>query len=295
MDNYLIVANPRAGRRNSNPAIKKIRSFFDRKGLQYELQLTTKARNAKIVVEEHFTPYFTHVIMAGGDGTINEGLNGLPDFDRPFGVIPCGSGNDFAKYIDIGHHLEDHLETVISNQILEVDVGLCNDRRFVNGVGLGFDGQIVYNMENSNTWIHGHAAYYYHVIRILGSYKERRLRLVIDGKQYVEDILILIMGNGSTFGGGFKLAPQADITDGLLSICIVRKVAPLMRFFYINRMKSGTHATVPGVEFMKAREVYIEEADIMGQIDGELTDPLPLHLRMAKEKLKVLACGVTMP
>ena len=286
--NILLVINPAAGRCHKAACVDSIPSFFNRAGVSFRLVVTRKDYRADAVVREEFTSEFTHLIVGGGDGTINDAINGLKDFHRPVGFIPMGSGNDFIKNLRLGNTLEDHLQTALNGTERTIDLGKSNDRYFVNGIGAGFDGQIVLNMTKNKSWFRGHAAYMYHVVRILGGYRERKVSYSIDGKPYENNLLLIIAGNGTTFGGGFKLVPEAAIADGKLHLCVIKRVHPIRRFMALKKLEKGTHGSIPGVEFYAADELIIHEGDIHGQIDGEYAGSPPFRIRLSKNKLIIM-------
>ena len=153
---------------------------------------------------------------------------------------------------------------------------------------MGFDGQIVKNMLTSNSRFKGHAAYYTEVIRILGTFRERKLDYEMDGISHSDSILLIIAGNGTTFGGGFKLVPDARVNDGFVSVCVIRKIHPVKRFLYLNRLKKGKHGRINGVSFHKVKNLKILQGNIPGQVDGEYCGYPPFNISIAESRLKVL-------
>ena len=284
MNRYLVTVNPFSGKRNNSRKIKAIRKFFDDSGVEFEILETTEEVRMDELARKHFNDTFTHLIIAGGDGSINESINGLPDFTRPYGIIPMGRGNDFVKNFS----LSNDWNYLLGEKVRDVDVGICNDRKFLNGIGAGFDGQIIVNMAKSNTWFKGHAAYYYHVIKILSSYRERKIRFRLDAEEHEAHIILIIAANGTTFGGGFKLAPEATVDDGLLDVCIVKSLSPFKRFLHLSKLKNGSHLKMDPVEYKQVRSLEVDGSDIHGQIDGEYFGTPPYKISILPEKLKLL-------
>ncbi|MDH5605133.1 MAG: acylglycerol kinase family protein, partial [Cyclobacteriaceae bacterium] len=120
--NILLVINPAAGRCHKAACVDKIPSFFKKAGVPFRLVVTRKDYRADAVVREEFTNDFTQLIVGGGDGTINDAINGLKDFHRPVGFIPMGSGNDFIKNLHLGNTLEDHLQTALNGTERVIDL-----------------------------------------------------------------------------------------------------------------------------------------------------------------------------
>ncbi len=231
---------------------------------------------------------FSDVIIIGGDGTINEAVNGLA-YDIPVSIIPAGTGNDFTKNITLGKTQEEVFQTAVDGKVTRTDLGKCNERLFLNGVGIGFDGQIVEDMASKRVpLLKGHAAYYYHVLRILGSYKVKPFDFDVDGKPLKKDLILLTIGNGTTFGGGFKLMPEAKIDDGLLEVCEIGDLSPWKRFLNIHRLSNGSHGDLKMVEFHRAKNVRIEASELLyAHIDGERLGQPPFNIEIQPEFLQL--------
>lgn len=281
MRNFLILTNPN---KSLHKVINKTCSFL--KGCELPFTICDKLGNQSL---EHFT----EIIMVGGDGTLNYAINQLSTFNLPIGIIPAGSGNDYVKSLNIGNTLEEQIETAINGQIKEVDIGQCNDRLFLNGFGLGFDGQIAKSFEENRTFLKGHAAYYYHAIKTLAGFQPQFLKFSIDGKNYEHKMLLLTIGKGTTFGGGFKLTPHADLEGGQFAISIIHDLKPLKRFLNIHRLQQGSHHELPEVEFLKGREILIDpQPDLTAHIDGELIGSPPFEVRVLPGKLRIKVCQI---
>ena len=286
--NFFVVANRYAGKSKIERLAKEFASFLQSQSISFSLFDTDEDKNATITVSKHLDDTFTDLVIIGGDGTINEVVNGLR-VDIPVSIIAGGTGNDFVKNIDIGKSDQQQFETALNGNIQSIDIGQCNDRMFVNGVGIGFDGQIVQDMIAKRVpLLTGHAAYYYHVLRILGSYRERPFKFQVDSENYENDLILLTIGNGTTFGGGFKLMPKAKVDDGLLEVCEIGKLSPVRRFLNIHRLSNGSHGELNMVNFYQAKSVNIEEnALLYAHIDGEWMGQPPFNIKVLPKALRL--------
>lgn len=288
MRKILLIANPKAGKNRAAIIAKKAVQFFQENHLSCELVETTMDQNAQKVVERHLTDAHTDLVVIGGDGTVNEAVNGMGTHQTTLSVLSSGTGNDFIKNIDIGRTLAQQLDTIRNGRTIEIDLGLCNDRKFLNGVGVGFDGQIVTDMLHKKTWLSGHAAYYYHVLRILASYKERTFDFSLDGIQSRKDMILMTIGNGTTFGGGFKLTPDAVLNDGLLDVCLIGPLSAARRFLNVPSLSNGTHVKLKEIDVVKVQNLEIAENPLLeGHIDGEYLGQPPFSIRVLPNALKV--------
>lgn len=281
-----IVWNPASGGKGKKIVNDFVHFLAD--SHPFEVHDTRETKEATTLLEEKLDQSFTDLVIIGGDGTINEAVNGLKH-DIPVSVIPAGTGNDFIKNISIGKSLEEHFDVAVNGKIGRIDLGQCNDRLFVNGVGIGFDGQIVEDMASKRVpLLSGHAAYYYHVLRILGGYKEKPFAYSIGEEKIQKDLILLTIGNGTTFGGGFKLMPEAKLDDGLLEVCEIGKLSGLMRFLNIHRLSNGSHGKLKAVNFYRTSEVKVDKNPLLfAHIDGERMGQPPYHIKVLPEKLQI--------
>ncbi|CAN0319968.1 unnamed protein product, partial [Chrysoparadoxa australica] len=180
--------------------MRELVDYAGSKQYDYDVFLTTKSRNATKAVKENFEEEHTDLVILGGDGTINEAINGLT-FDRPVGIVPCGSANDFCKNISLGKTIEEQIQTAISGKKREIDLGWCNGRKFINGIGIGFDGQIVAEILHSRRNLKGPIKYYFHVLRILSSYRSKMTSYHFNQVSEEKNLLLLTIANGTVFGG----------------------------------------------------------------------------------------------
>lgn len=282
-----VVGNKHAGKKRTGKILNELANFLNSRAITFEIFDTTiDANAAKTLVR--LDQSYTDLIIIGGDGTLNEAVNGL-SLDIPVGIIPAGTGNDFIKNVEIGKTRKEQFDTAINGQIKRIDLGKCNDRIFLNGVGIGFDGQIVEDMFSKRVPIlTGHAAYYYHVLRILGGYRPKPFNYKIDEEQFSKELILLTIGNGTTFGGGFKLMPDAKIDDGLLETCAIGDLSPLKRFLNIHRLSNGSHVKLPMVEMQQAKLIHFEKNDLLfAHIDGERMGQPPFDIKIMPQALQL--------
>ncbi len=270
-----------------------VKDHLESAGFELVLHETLPTGNTIKKVSDLLDPSYSDLLVMGGDGTLNEAVNGLK-FDIPVSIIPGGSGNDFVKNIDIGKTLGDQIENIIHGDLHRIDLGEANQRKFLNGVGVGFDGQIVEDMLHTEVpLLYGHAKYYYHVLRILASYQPRSFSLEVDGDKIRRDLILLTIGNGTTFGGGFKLTPNAKLNDGQFEICTVGKISALKRFMNILRLKNGSHIVLREVKNFNCRSIMIQgNESLYCHIDGEPFGNPPLDIKILPGALSIRANSI---
>ncbi len=216
------------------------------------------------------------VIAAGGDGTINEVLNGLIGGNCILGVIPIGSGNDFVRMLNMPRDYEKAIGIIQQQNIMRIDVGKVNERYFLNGLGIGFDAYVVIESQKVK-WLRGFVMYLFAILKTLTHYHNMRIHLEINGRQEERDIFMLTIGNGKSLGGGFFLTPRAKLDDGMFDICIFRALSRLEVLKNLPKALNGKHLSLHQVEYLQAQQISVSSPDWLPMhIDGEL---LPTNIQ----------------
>lgn len=278
--NYFIILNPVAGDGRYRDKLLRIKQEFNQRKIPFSVFDTNHQTGATDVVRDNFDDrIYSDLLILGGDGTINETLNGLKHKDIPISVISLGTGNDTIKHIHKKYDFESQLNIVFDGNLIPVDAGTCNGRIFLNGVGIGFDGKVVEIMEQEGKSCKGHLSYLSVVLRILLTYSEKPIIAEIGGKIFRENILLMTIAKGKSFGGGFLINPFAQNDDGLLDICLFKKTPLWMRVLYLPKMKNGGHRKLSVVEFHKATQVKIDfNPDLVAHMDGEFIGHPPFDI-----------------
>lgn len=286
---FFVVLNPYSGKGKSQVIWKLLKKRLDDLGFYHALFLTPQSENLHEFIEENLFTDTTDVVVIGGDGTINATLQVIYDKEVVLHVLPAGTGNDFAKTVDIGHGPHEQIETIINGKVRLIDIGDCNGRKFINGVGVGFDGQVVFDNANKKSLLTGHAKYYSHVLRILGSYRSRPVTIELDDQKIMGRFLIVAIHNGTTFGGGFKLNPSSRIDDGYLNICAISRMPAWKRFLNIPKLSFGKHGTLREVKFYQAERIKIHrcQKSFKAHMDGEYFGEPPFEIRVIPSALRV--------
>ena len=212
---------------------------------------------------------FSEAWIIGGDGTLNFFINQYPTFHLPMTIFKSGSGNDFswALYGDVS--LEQQMEKVLNGSVHKVDAGICNDRLFINGVGIGFDGAIVKELQGKKKQA-GKTSYFLAVLKNILNYKESECCININDHTIKEDLFMVSVANGQRYGGGFKVAPNASVRDGLLDANIIGKIAPVKRLLYLPLIEKGEHLHLPFIQQHTCTEISITcQHSLPAHADGE--------------------------
>ena len=224
------------------------------------------------------------IVAVGGDGTVHEVANGLlrdaPDAGARhavplLGVVPIGTGNDFAKLVGVYRHSPERaVRRLVTGRPAALDVGRALGEYFVNSMGFGFGPEVV-RVRNGMPGLTGFLSYLVPVFHAFASFRPPRFE--VRASRFAEQgyMMMVEVCNGTTAGGSYKFAPDADPGDGRLDVCLVRRVS-LPRFLLaVPRVMRGTHTTMREVAVFQAREVTIRSLDapLVLHFDGELREP----------------------
>jgi diacylglycerol kinase (ATP) len=224
------------------------------------------------------------VVAVGGDGTVHEVANGLlreaDDVGARravplLGVVPIGSGNDFAKLVGVYRHSPERaVRRLVTARPAAFDVGRALGEYFVNSMGFGFGPEVV-RVRNGMPGLTGFLSYLLPVLHAFASFQPPRFEVRAPGFAETGYLMMVEVCNGTTAGGSYRFAPRADPGDGRLDVCLVRRVS-LPRFLLaVPRVMRGTHATMREVALFQTREVTIRSLDspLLLHFDGELRQP----------------------
>lgn len=214
---------------------------------------------------------FTDLVIMGGDGTLNYTVNHFGQISIPIGIIRCGTGNDFSDMLFDKHTVQNQelFHAALFASPKPVDAGMCNGKIFMNGAGIGFDGWVVKRSLGKQLFS-GIAAYYSTVISLLFFYRENSIRLTIDGITQETKLFMLSAANGKTYGGGFRVAPHADLCDGLLEVITVNKISLFKRLRYLPVIEKGRHLSLPFIQYKRAKQITLtSHTPLQAHLDGE--------------------------
>ena len=233
-----------------------------------EMRLTQSPGHATVLAQEAAAQQFHAVVAIGGDGTINETARALVGTSTILGVIPKGSGNGFAREIGMMHPIEEALVLLQRARALPCDVGIANGELFLNLAGVGIEAAIAWQFKDYGK--RGKLPYFLIGAKTVFSYRPPELDVVFDGQQKKCQPLTLVFANGKQYGSNFKIAPQANLQDGLLDMVAVQnvskwKLALAAPYFFTDRQKPFHITNTQQVK----RAVITRNGEILYHIDGE--------------------------
>jgi len=307
MSGYKVIVNPISGRGAGEQAIPVIEQLLRDYGLDFDIVRTERPWHAVDLAQKAVLDGYEVVVAVGGDGTVNEVLNGLMIAKQDglggaaLGVLGVGRGNDFAFGMGVPLDLGEACRMLARGQRRKVDVGRVigglypEGRYFGNGVGIGFDAVVGFEASKM-TRLHGFSSYVVAAFKtIFLYYPAPRLRIEYDGQTIVQSSLLISIMNGRRMGGTFMMTPHSETDDGLLDLCIGNGVARLGIPALILRFMKGTQATHHAITTGRTQRVVISavEGVLPAHADGETlcTEGQQLTIELLPRQLEVI-CGL---
>jgi diacylglycerol kinase (ATP) len=233
------------------------------------------------------------LVALGGDGMVNLALQSVAGTDTPLGIIPAGTGNDLAAHLGLPQ--KDPLaaaDVVVAGNVVRVDAVRAGDKWFGCILGAGFD-SACNERANRLRWPHGNARYVVSLLATLPTFKPVRLSMRLDGEPWEIDAMLVAVANARSYGGGMRIAADADIADGLLDVVVVGAMSKMSLLKAFPRVYKGTHLSDPRVSVRRARVVVVESPGVVAYADGERFGELPVTCESVPGALRALVPPAT--
>jgi len=290
----LLVYNPFAGHGRAQKILPEVEAYFQEKGIQFDLRTTDYHEHGIQIVAEADLNHYDGVVAAGGDGTLYEVINGYYRNESqkkiPLGILPVGTGNAFARDLDLHNtHWKDAIDIIALQKLRKVDVGQFTthgeSHYFLNILGLGFVadvGEIAHKLK-----VFGNFSYTLGVLQktiFLNSYP---LTITIDGEKYERDNIFVEISN-TRWTSNFLMAPSAEIDDGYLDVTLLGKLSRVKLLKAFPKIFTGEHIYIDEVETFKAKEITVETGiPKVLTPDGELMGITPIEVKCLHKAIEV--------
>jgi YegS/Rv2252/BmrU family lipid kinase len=253
------------------------------------VRLTTEAGDARRIAAEAVQEGVEVIIAAGGDGTLNEVVNGIGSEPVSLGILPVGTMNVFATELGIPHgNLERAWGVIEAGKTVMVDQPIANETRFLQLAGVGLDAEVVRKTTADSKKALGPLSYLLTLVQV-AAHKPARVVLESEGGHKREGSFVLI-GNGRLYGGPFPVFKRASLYDGLLDVLVFQNQSHWDVVRYFQAIAFGTHPELPDVEYFQTSRLQITSAgDIPVELDGEVAGVLPCSFSLESQKLRVIA------
>jgi len=289
-----LIANPIAGRGRGRKALLAAEEALCRQGLQFATEITSKPLEAMEIARQAAEEGCKLVVAMGGDGTSHEVANGLlssGNSEVSLGIIPIGTGNDFASMFDTPTDLEAVARRLREGKTRPIDIGRVGDRYFVNVLGIGFSALAAVESLKIQHLLSGLPLYLVAVLMTLREYEIPHITVEFDGQRLSMPMTMVEVANGKWEGGGFFIAPDAENDDGLFDICLARGLGRLGILRLLPEVIKGTHVDKEPVTMARAKRVIVDSPDPLPvHADGEIiyTDAHHLEIEIIPRRLRVI-------
>lgn len=229
------------------------------------------------------------LVVCGGDGMVHLGAQAVAGTGVPLGIIPAGTGNDVARYLDLPRtDPAAAADRVIAHQLRTIDLARSGSHVFVTVLAAGFDA-VVNERANQMTWPRGQMRYNLATVAELRTFSPLPYVLDLDGETVQTEAMLVAVGNGPSFGGGLRITEGASLDDGLLDVVVIGPMSKLELVRTYPKLFKGTHVTHPKFSRHRVRRVTVAAPGITAYADGERFGPLPMTVEADPGALTVIA------
>lgn len=304
---WIAIVNPNAGAGKCSKDWPEINNLLEKYQVMFEPVFTERRYHAMVLSRKMIRKGYRRIIVVGGDGTMNEVINGLfaqKDLittDITLGMIPVGTGNDWARMFGISFHYEDAIKTLIKGKTFIQDAGRVifnrSDRQvgryFINIAGLGFDALVT--RKSNNLKERGKSSkllYFWNIFTSLFGYKHFHASVTVDGNLHECDIFSMNVGICQFNGGGMKQVPTAVPDDGIFDLTIIKKIGKFEILRSLPILYNGKINKHPKVISLNGKKIHIiSEKTIFLETDGENLGHTPFEFEIIPRSVKIVRAG----
>jgi len=284
-----LLVNPTSGMGRGARAARAALTRMRELGLSVNPMAGRDGAEAAAMARQAVSDGYDAIVAVGGDGMLHLVLQAVAGTDTPLGLIPAGSGNDFAMLLGLDpHRVEAAAEVVARWNVRTVDAGRVGESWFAGVLSSGFD-SAVNERANRMTWPKGRMRYNLAILAELRTFRALPFRLVLDGVSMEREAMLVAIGNGVSYGGGMRICPGAQIDDGLLAVTVLEKISKPEFLRVFPTVYQGRHIEHPAVSVHEARHVELVADGAIAYADGERIAALPVSAEVVPGALRVLS------
>jgi YegS/Rv2252/BmrU family lipid kinase len=273
MNKPLFIVNLEANEKRSFKKWRQVEYHLDDFGIKYDVKLTTKRKKAVDLIRKDKKHKI--IIVLSGDGGVNALVEGAMknDLEKILGVIPAGTANDISRIFDIYRNPDKFYETLLNEEVKEIDVGEVNEHYFLGHASLGFDAATLEERDKRH-FLKGKLAYVAAGLRALIRYTSKRMNIKLDGEEIDRTVFFMVVSNIKYYANGMKISPFAEPDDGLLDLCLIEGESNLATLVHnLPLVYSGNHIKSKGVYCSRTKQLEISSQEpVLLQVDGDLVE-----------------------
>ena len=284
----IFLINPASGIDNKGQIARVINENIDKTLYEHNVLYTSYPGHGHIIGQQAVKENVDGVVVVGGDGSINEVAKALVNTPVALGIIPLGSGNGLAHFLKIPFNPVKSIETINSFKTIKIDTLSINNHFCISIAGLGFDAKVAQKF--ARVKIRGFWSYFRIALSEYAGYGEKEYHLTYGGNQIVRNALLINVANSNQYGYKAVISPSSVIDDGLVEICIVKKVPLMLAPFEAYRLFTKTIHRSPFYESISSDEITIvQKEEQIAQIDGEPIDlGKTINIKVIPQSLNVI-------
>jgi len=291
MDRVSIIANPISGKGKSRQTVRDLSEELTERGFRVDV-FFTEAKGDAMKAASELSGEYAAVCAVGGDGTMNEVLNGIAESDIPLAILPAGLSNVVAVELGITPEVKEFASAIADRSMVDIDLCRANDRYFIGMGGAGWDAHIVHSIAKSRNSPLGFKGYVVPIAKSLVTYDFPHIEVVLDGKTLTKKAGMVIVGNVAQYGGPFRITNRADFNDGVLDVYIVRRASPVEMLKLFAGVLWGDHTRHGNATYARGTELRLtSKGGVPVHIDGEAYGHLPMNIKITGIKKKVIVPG----
>jgi diacylglycerol kinase (ATP) len=288
----LIIYNPAAGQSpNLKNTLDRVATLWRNLGWQVQIVATTAPGDATSKAQIAAQSGYNAVVAAGGDGTVNEVMNGLVGTETALAVLPLGTVNIWAREMGLSMDMLKAAESLAQSELTKIDVGMAGNRYFLLMAGIGFDAAVTATVRAEEKKLLGAIAYVKQAIQVAWNFRGVRLKLKIDGKRVRGKILMVVIGNSQLYGGVVKFTAHATIDDGLLDICVIKGRGMLSAPRRLVSIFARHYNRDPLVQYYQGKQIEIRGKrgkHLPIQVDGDYLGKTTMSFRVVPDSLWIM-------
>ena len=285
----LIIGNPVSGKGTSKKKINKLADVLNKQKHEVSVYLTKFAGDGKNYISE-IAHDFERLVIVGGDGTVNEIINGIPDnFSIPIMLFPTGNANLLGRDLQLPKSINSIVEILIKGNMVQADYGLLNESKFLMLAGAGFDAVVTEEVKKIRKTTISNLSYIFPIFRAIHSFSNNELSVTIDGKNVGKSPTVIV-SNVRNYAGLFKLAYKAGITTGKLDVIMLPKISLFALIKYAVVIKLSKVTNLKGVKYIQGSDIKINSSiPIPVELDGDFKDRFSeVNIRIIPKSLPLI-------
>jgi diacylglycerol kinase (ATP) len=286
----LVIVNPAAGSRKSLRLLPDIKQWLSQS--PHEVLFTIPESPDEMRSEMMKAPDrgIDAFLPVGGDGTVHQALPAIAEAKIPLGFLPCGRGNDFARNIGLPSKLQKSCSLPSNPSFHQVDLPRINNIPFVAVTYVGFDAEVNKLANDGRGYLGGTLGYIICVLKTLKNFRPFEIEITIDDHCFRERVMMVTVANAPFYGGGMKIAPDANMNDGLLNICIAKEISKLELLWEFPKVFKGTHIYHPRIMMKSGRRIRLTSDEPRNiYADGEYVDHLPADCTIGNQTIHIMS------